>query len=138
MAARPDEAPAGHGRRRDFDIIETSETVAADGAEVHEAEVRVPADLLYFCGHFPGDPLLPGVAQLDRLAVPRAAGRWPDLGPLVKIKRLKFIGPIRPGDRVRLRLERRSPGSLVVALSIWADDACRTSASLVFGGRELP
>lgn len=33
-----------------------------DGVEL---DLLLPADLFYFKGHFPGSPILPGVAQID-------------------------------------------------------------------------
>ncbi len=133
MTARSDgQVPSTVTRRRDFELLETSEGTTEDGRAYSEALLLVPRDLVYFEGHFPGDPLLPGVVQMDRLAVARAGEQWPDLGPLEKIRRLKFIEPIRPGDRIRVRLERKKTPNQV-ALSIWSDESRCTTASLVFG-----
>ncbi len=70
-------------------------------------EIEVPGTLVFFEGHFPGRPVLGGVAQLDRIVLPRVEARWPDLGPLRHAQAIKFHRPIQPGDRLVLRLERR-------------------------------
>lgn len=72
-----------------------------------EAELRVPADLFYFRGHFEGDPILPGVVQLDSGVLALAEEAWPELeGGLRQVSRLKFVAPLRPGDRIAIRLVR--------------------------------
>lgn len=100
-----------------------------------EVELRAPADLVYFSGHFPGDPLLPGVVQLNDVALAEVERSWPDLGPLERIQRLKFIHPIRPGDAFTLRLERRTrPGQVALAIRRPGGEVC-TSAVLSFSDR---
>ena len=74
-----------------------------------ELELRVPADLEYFAGHFPGAPLLPGVVQLDwcmRLGRERLLLR----GAFRALEQLKFLAPIEPEARVTLRLELKAGG----------------------------
>ena len=70
-----------------------------------DAEMAFPADGEWFSGHFPGFPILPGVAQLFflRLFARRAFGAFPEAAIF---KNIKFKRPIRPGKRVRLKLER--------------------------------
>ncbi len=74
--------------------------------EVARWSVEIPADLVYLRGHFPGHPLLPGVAQLLALALDRTHALWPALGQPRRVTQLKFKRPIYPGDRLELRLER--------------------------------
>jgi len=78
----------------------------ADGVVV---EVRIPEDARYFEGHFPGSPILPGVAQIIALSEEPAARAWPDLGPAQGLRRVKFQKAIRPGDVLELRMSRKGP-----------------------------
>lgn len=70
--------------------------------------VRIPPDLLYLQGHFPGYPLLPGIAQLLALVLDRTHALWPEFGQPRRVTRLKFKHGIFPGDDLEVRLERRA------------------------------
>lgn len=80
-------------------------TLAADATTARFA-VTVPADLLYFQGHFPGAPILPAIAQLLTLVLDRVHFHWPDLGQPRRVARLKFMRAIDPGDEIEVHLER--------------------------------
>ena len=84
---------------------ETFEAHAAHEAlEIWEAEFFFGPDFAGFEGHFPGDPLLPGIAQI--MAVTMTAR--PDGGAkLLHVGRTKFTGFVRPGDTMRVRATLR-------------------------------
>lgn len=70
-------------------------------------QATVPDDLAYFEGHFEGNPIVPGIAQLLPLVLDPAQQAWPDLPAPTAIKRLKFRDAIRPGHTLSIELERR-------------------------------
>ncbi len=88
--------------------VRTLECVAADEPEPERArfELYVPRDLYALRGHFRGVPIVPGVLQLE-LARTKAVERWPELGGMRRVVRVKFVRPLRPGERLVLLLERR-------------------------------
>jgi 3-hydroxyacyl-[acyl-carrier-protein] dehydratase len=60
-------------------------------------------------GHFPGNPVLPGVVVLDRVISAAEAwlgGDW-RVGGLPQVK---FASPLRPGDEATIRLVLREGG----------------------------
>ncbi|WJF91333.1 AMP-binding protein [Paraburkholderia bonniea] len=67
-------------------------------------ELRVPADLVHFAGHFPELPILPGVVQLDWM-MRLASEYFDEVHQLAAIERLKFMAPVFPGARLTLQLE---------------------------------
>jgi len=68
--------------------------------------LEVPADLAWFDGHFPGAPILPGVAQVG-WAVTFAREHFGLGGDPKIIDRVKFLHTARPGSQLELELVRK-------------------------------
>lgn len=102
--------------------------VLADTAE--GCLFRVDGDHPAFQGHFPGDPVLPGVVQVD-WALRMAEARLGPLGPFLGLDRVKFLAPIRPGDTVELRLALKGG---VLAFRYAGCGGVLSSGSARFGG----
>lgn len=66
--------------------------------------LKVPADLFQFRGHFPGMPVLPGVAQLDWAAQFSQSHLGVKNG-IREVAQLKFRALITPENLLELRLE---------------------------------
>jgi 3-hydroxymyristoyl/3-hydroxydecanoyl-(acyl carrier protein) dehydratase len=72
----------------------------------HTFRTALPADLLYFEGHFGGLPLLPAVAQLSRIVLPLIRREYPDLGAVHRLRRVRFRRPIAPNTTITITLSR--------------------------------
>ena len=93
-------------------------------------EARITSDLAVFNGHFPNEPIVPGVAQLywaDKLA--RRA--FPGQRKTLEVVRLKFVNVIVPGTLLRLNLERK--GQSRVEFGYTSKDGDHSSGCLVAG-----
>jgi hypothetical protein len=81
---------------------------APDDGDGHLIDPHHPA----FAGHFPGQPLLPGVVLLS-LAL-RAAQRRPELaallGPAPSVEQVKFLSPVGPGEHVQVHVAAQGRG----------------------------
>jgi 3-hydroxymyristoyl/3-hydroxydecanoyl-(acyl carrier protein) dehydratase len=88
-----------------------------------ELSLVVPRALLYFRGHFPNFPILPGIVQLDwAIHYGKLYFSFGAVSPITI--RIKFRKPIRPNHRVTLSLNHlRARSSLEFAYSD-AEGAC--------------
>jgi 3-hydroxymyristoyl/3-hydroxydecanoyl-(acyl carrier protein) dehydratase len=80
-----------------------------DNGDGRRFAVEIPAASPLFAGHFPGHPILPGVAQLA--LVERV------LGPLSGVRNVKLRRQVAPGDRLDLRTGLREDGTARFDLS---------------------
>ena len=67
-----------------------------------------PASEPFFAGHFPGDPLVPGVILAEALAQTAgiACGQTGKSYRLSAIKLMKFLRPVRPEAEVILKADK--------------------------------
>jgi 4-coumarate--CoA ligase (photoactive yellow protein activation family) len=101
------------------------------GTDVRVLSFLVPPGLVYFRGHFEGRPVLPAVVQMDGLVLRQIGRIWPELGPPRKVLRLKFKRPIRPGERLDLRLDLDASRP-TVTFDIESSEGPCASGTLVF------
>lgn len=102
MIGTGDPAALGLPHREPFVFIDR--VLSLTPGECAEAVKSFPPDTPFFAGHFPGEPLVPGVILTEALAQTAgiAAGR-PGVGfRLTAIKLIKFPGAARPLDEIRL------------------------------------
>lgn len=101
---------------RQAPVVQRWDVASTDGVPQQlTAAFAYPADAVYFQGHFPGAPILPGVAQLFtvREMIARAFGVATD----GSIKRLKFQQPILPTQWVTLVVKRKDASTFEFALT---------------------
>jgi len=70
-------------------------------------DIHIPFDHPAFAGHFPGQPLLPGVSLLAELmeAVMHDPALTQRVGPSPRIGVVKFLSPVRPGTTLSLQFD---------------------------------
>lgn len=73
-----------------------------------EGLLYVDASLAVFSGHFPGNPILPGIVQIDWAisVTERTFPNCPDTA-FSRMSRIKFKSPIQPGAWLKLQLSLR-------------------------------
>ena len=90
------------------------------------AEVEIGSDSPWFSGHFPGEPILPGIAQLAIIfeAIERSADKQL---AVTGISRVKFRQIIRPHDHLSLIVSavKNDLGSSAFRLMAGDELACR-------------
>jgi 3-hydroxyacyl-[acyl-carrier-protein] dehydratase len=76
------------------------EQASLEGASLH-ARVCFPARLSVFAGHFPGQPVVPGVYLIEALAEAVGRTRGEELR-VIGVRTAKFLRPLVPGECVRV------------------------------------
>ena len=107
----------------------------ADGSIT--AEAVFAEDDPWFDGHFPGEPVLPAVAQLAMAweAVETLIGASAPV-TLAGFRRVKFKEMIRPGQRLRLTAAARGEGGKIYSFKLLCDGRLACTGSLVLRSSE--
>lgn len=94
----------------------------ADAAHC-ELQLLVPSELVYFQGHFPDAPVLPGVVQLH-WALHYARLHLGLQGDFERVSALKFQTMIEPDTMVTLRLHQREPNCVQFTYLLNDEQTC--------------
>ena len=87
-------------------FVFVDEIVALTPGECAEGRKTFAPDTPFFRGHFPGDPIVPGVILAEALAqVAGLAAGQPGLR-LAAIKAMKFPGAVHPGEEIALHARK--------------------------------
>jgi len=123
-----------------YPFVMIDRVVEMKGKEELVAIKNVTFNEPYFNGHFPGNPVMPGVLQLEAMA--QAAGvlivGWNNWVPkpafFMSADKVKFRKPVRPGDQLRIhaKLNKVRGGKIAVAeVSCSVDGQVVSSADLM-------
>ena len=88
-------------------------------------QVAFPAQSTWFQGHFPGDPVLPGIAQLHLVEETIRAVLGQEIR-LVGLKRVRFKRIIRPEETIAISADpvEDKPGLYRFQLTVDGENAC--------------
>jgi 3-hydroxyacyl-[acyl-carrier-protein] dehydratase len=75
------------------------------------AQVAVPADAIWFDGHFPGEPVLPGIAQLA-MVVQILGQKLNKPVSVIAVSRVRFRLAISPAEPIEVQITPRASDPL--------------------------
>lgn len=87
------------------------------------AEMLVNKDLPSFAGHFPGNPILPAVSIIDISLHLLSSAQIPTSHNSIRVKRSKFMGMVRPEQRVKIVAESEDGQNWKVLWTAAADQS---------------
>lgn len=90
---------------------------------MHES-VTIAADSSWFSGHFPGDPILPGIAQLRMVADLIVTSSAIPLR-IAGLSRVKFRKIVRPGEVLDIHVKSgNTPEQYSFTITSGGEDVC--------------
>lgn len=102
------------------------------------ARKAIPTETIYFEGHYPGNPIFPGVLQLELATITARKFLW-DIGKgetrLLKVIKYRFLRSALPGEIVTIRAklkESKEPGWTVLA-ELYVENVQISSGSFIMG-----
>ena len=81
-----------------------------------EALADVPADSPWFLGHFPGEPILPGIALIyivEQTVIQDALAKGTQV-QLHALKRVRFTQPVRPEETLSVSITGEEAGEQIL------------------------
>ncbi|MEI6126258.1 MAG: hypothetical protein WCQ99_06845 [Pseudomonadota bacterium] len=98
-------------------------------ADTITAEAVVPSESPWFRGHFPSDPLVPGIAliAMATAAIKQHEAKKGTLLRITSVKRVRFKKPVKPHDAISLSIqqEKKEQGrSYFFKISVRGEMAC--------------
>lgn len=95
------------------------------------ASVGVDANNPWFSGHFPDNPVLPGIAQL-KYVFELLSSHWGEDMQLAGLKRVKFRKLIVPGDRLDIQVTPTgTENQYIFEITSESEDVCSGRMSFV-------
>lgn len=87
--------------------------ISSTQGDTLEARAAVPAGSLWFDGHFPGSPIVPGIAMISMAfdAVREKESREGNCIRLTAVKRVRFKKPVRPDEPFTITIKREQKES---------------------------
>ena len=84
------------------------------------ANAIAPDKSPWFSGHFPGEPILPGIAQLGMVfdAIKQASGKKIKISG---VKRVKFKRIIKPGDKIKILARDKNDDNRLYTFQVMVD-----------------
>ena len=81
-----------------------------------EALAYVPTDSSWFLGHFPNEPILPGIALIymaEQAIIQDAAAKGEEI-TFEALKRVRFTQPVRPGESLKVNVTSEEAGEEIL------------------------
>jgi beta-hydroxyacyl-ACP dehydratase FabZ len=128
-----------------FPMLLVDRVVESDGKERIVGIKNITYNEPFLQGHFPGDPIMPGVLQLEAMAqvagilMSELFGSKGRIAYFLAVDNARFRRVVRPGDQLRIEIQfiRARLGMSRVHGKTFVGDELASEADLMFGYQDL-
>lgn len=128
-----------------FPMLLVDRVVESDGKERIVGVKNITYNEPFLQGHFPGDPIMPGVLQLEAMAqvagilMSELFGSKGRIAYFLAVDNARFRRVVRPGDQLRIEIQfiRARMGMSRVHGKTFVGDELASEADLMFGYQDL-
>lgn len=128
-----------------FPMLLVDQVVESDGKERIVGIKNITYNEPFLQGHFPGDPIMPGVLQLEAMAqvagilMSELFGSKGRIAYFLAVDNARFRRVVRPGDQLRIEVNfiRARMGMSRVHGKTFVGDELASEADLMFGYQDL-
>lgn len=128
-----------------FPMLLVDRVVESDGKERIVGIKNITYNEPFLQGHFPGDPIMPGVLQLEAMAqvagilMSELFGSKGRIAYFLAVDNARFRRVVRPGDQLRIEVQfiRARLGMSRVHGKTFVGDELASEADLMFGYQDL-
>lgn len=99
-------------------------------------DAEVLPDSPWFSGHFPGEPILPGIAQIEMALDAIKHLTQKDL-KISNVKRVRFKQIIRPGDKLQIIATSKKEKALAFSCRISANGELACNGTIIAEDKAL-
>ena len=92
-------------------------SLTRSGVNEMVTEISVPSESHWFSGHFPGEPILPGIAQLEMVFDTIKELTQKNLR-ISNVRKVRFKQIIRPDDSIKIIVRYQKHGSLLFSFRV--------------------
>ena len=123
-----------------YPMLYVDKVIEYTAKETIVAQKNVTFNEPFFMGHFPNDPVMPGVVQIEAMAQvgcilmylsyeEESEGKRP---AFMGVSEAKFRKPVRPGDvlTIKAKIEKYRRGIGVITAEVYRGDVLVSNASL--------
>lgn len=111
-----------------YDVLADRVSILSNEDGAIRAEFTLPSDFPPLNGHFPGQPILPGIAQIS-LVTGILNKAFSKSFTLATVKRIKFLSPAEPGMKLAVSIQFDHGNANA---EITADDKRISSMKLIY------
>lgn len=94
------------------------------------AEVSMAPDSPWFSGHFPGEPILPGIAQISMVLETLRAASGKGMR-IAGVRRVRFKQAVRPGEILKIYVKPNGKSRTAHSFQIKIGDEIACSGTLI-------